>query len=86
VGDGDHPVGREQRLELLVGDFLGSQALEQCGVTSTMPIREVARPLSISRRRDLPRPTSFSLNQTVAQRETSRSYNSLAAPFRSSHA
>ena len=31
-----------------------------------MPTRDVASPLSISRRSDLPRPTSFSLNQTVA--------------------
>src|SRR5438552_13364950 len=86
MGDGDDPVGRKQRGEFLVRDPLGCQALEQRRVTSTMPILEFANPLSISRSNDLPRPTSFSLNQTVAPRDTSRSHNSLAAPCRSSQA
>src|SRR5438105_15641855 len=63
-----------------------ARLLRSAGVTSTMPIREFANPLSISRSNDLPRPTSFSLNQTVALRDTSRSHNSLAAPCRSSQA
>ena len=63
-----------------------ARLLSSAGVTSTMPIREVAKPLSISRRSDLPRPTSFSLNQTVAPRDVSRSHSSFAAPLRSSQA
>src|SRR5437879_9301359 len=63
-----------------------ARLLSSAAVTSTMPIREFANPLSIWRSNDLPRPTSFSLNQTAAPRYTSRSHNSLAAPFRSSQA
>ncbi len=56
------------------------------GVTSTIPIRDIARPLSISRRSDLPSPTSVSLNHTVAPLATSWSYRSFATPCRSSQA
>ena len=56
------------------------------GVTSTIPTREFANPLSISRSNGVPRPTSFSLNQTETPRDSSRSCSSLAAPARSSHA
>lgn len=56
------------------------------GVTSTIPTRDLASPLSISRSNVEPRRTSFSLNQTETPRDSSRSCSSLAAPFRSSHA
>lgn len=56
------------------------------GVTSTTPIREFANPLSMARSNGTPRPTSFSLNQTLTPRATSRSCSSFAAPCRSSHA
>ncbi len=56
------------------------------GVTSTIPIREFAKPLSMARSNGTPRPTSFSLNQTETPRDSSRSCSSLAAPCRSSHA
>jgi hypothetical protein len=48
------------------------------GVTSTIPIRDFARPLSISRSNGVPRATSFSLNQTRTPRDSSRR----AAPWR----
>lgn len=56
------------------------------GVTSTTPTRDFASPLSISRRRGVPRATSFSLNQTETPRDSSRSCRSFAAPCRSSQA
>jgi len=56
------------------------------GVTSTIPTRDFASPLSISRSNGVPRATSFSLNQTETPRDSSRSCSSLAAPPRSSHA
>src|SRR5258708_22202074 len=56
------------------------------GVTSTIPTRDFASPLSISRSNGVPRATSFSLNQTEIPRDTSRSCSSLAAPCRSSQA
>jgi len=58
----------------------------KAGVTSTIPTREFANPLSIARSNGTPRPTSFSLNQTLTPRDSSRSCSSLAAPPRSSHA
>ncbi len=63
-----------------------ARRFSSAGVTSTIPIRDFASPLSISRSKDEPRRTSFSLNQTETPRDSSRSCNSLAAPFRSSHA
>ena len=59
---------------------------KNAGVTRTIPTREFANPLSISRSSGVPRITSFSLNQMVTPRDSSRSCNSLAAPCRSSHA
>jgi hypothetical protein len=56
------------------------------GVTSTIPTRDFASPLSISRSNDVPRGTSFSLNQTETPRDSSRSWSSLATPCLSSHA
>src|SRR5579863_2547775 len=56
------------------------------GVTSTIPTRDFASPLSISRNNGAPSRTSFSLNQTETPRDSSRSCSSLAAPPRSSHA
>ena len=56
------------------------------GVTSTIPIREFAKPLSMARSNGTPSPTSFSLNQTLTPRDSSRSCSSLAGPCRSSHA
>ena len=58
----------------------------RAGVTSTIPTREFAKPLSMARSKGTPRPTSFSLNQTETPRDSSRSCSSLAAPCRSSHA
>jgi len=55
------------------------------GVTSTIPIRDFARLLSISRSNGVPRATSFSLNQTRTPRDSSRSCSSLAAPGRPTH-
>ena len=49
------------------------------GVTSTIPTRDFAIPLSISRSNGVPRPTSFSLNQTETPSDSSRSCSSLAA-------
>src|SRR5947207_14009967 len=56
------------------------------GVTSTIPTRDFASPLSISRSNGVPRTTSLSLNQTLTPRDSSRSCSSFAAPLRSSHA
>src|SRR5438034_6577909 len=56
------------------------------GVTSTIPTRDFASPLSISRSNGEPRTTSFSLNQTETPSDSSRSCSSLAGPLRSSHA
>ena len=64
---------------------LGRRA-SSAGVTSTSPIREFARPLSIARIIGTPRPRSFSLNQTLTPAATSNSCNSFAGPCRSSHA
>ena len=60
--------------------------VSSAGVTSTIPTRDFASPLSISRSNGVPRATSFSLNQTETPRDSSRSWRSLAAPCRSSHA
>ena len=43
------------------------------GVTSMIPTREFASPLSISRSNGVPSATSFSLNQTETPRDSSRS-------------
>ena len=59
---------------------------KNAGVTRTIPTREFANPLSISRSSGVPRITSFSLNQTVTLRDSSRSCSSLAAPCLSSQA
>src|SRR5215210_1817425 len=59
---------------------------KNAGVTKTIPIRDFASPLSISRSNGVPRTTSFSLNQTETPRDSSRSCSSLATPCRSSHA
>ena len=56
------------------------------GVTNTIPMRDFASPLSISRRSVDPNGTSFSLNQTVTPFDSSKSFNSLAALLRSSQA
>ena len=48
------------------------------GVTSTIPTREFAKPLSMARSNGTPRPTSFSLNQTV----TPLTQADRAAPWR----
>ena len=56
------------------------------GVTNTIPTRDFANPLSISRSKDEPNTTSFSLNQTVTRFDSSRSCSSLAASLRSSQA
>jgi hypothetical protein len=56
------------------------------GVTSTIPILDFASPLSISRSNDLPRPTSFSLNQTETPCDRSRSFSFFSVAPRSSHA
>ena len=63
-----------------------SMLLSSAGVTKTIPTREFLRPLSISRMSCLPRGTSFSLNQTVAPFDFSRSYRSDALASRSSQA
>ena len=51
-----------------------------------MPIRDMAKPLSISVMSDLPRLISVWLNQTVAPLATSRSYKSFAVSVRSAQA
>src|SRR5436190_3617771 len=56
------------------------------GVTSTIPTRDFASPLSISRSNGEPRTTSFSLNETETPSDSSRSCSSFAGPLRSSHA
>jgi len=47
------------------------------GSTRTIPTRDFARPLSISQINEEPRSTSFSLNQTVTPRDSSKSCSSL---------
>ncbi len=56
------------------------------GVTKTIPTRDFINPLSISRSKDDPSQTSFSLNHTDTPFCSSKSCNSLAAFLRSSHA
>lgn len=63
-----------------------SKRFNNAGVTRTIPTRDFASPLSISRSKGDPSGTSFSLNQTETPRDSSSSCNSLAAPWRSSHA
>ncbi|TDU30511.1 hypothetical protein EDF61_101472 [Arthrobacter sp. JUb115] len=63
-----------------------SRLLNIEGVTSTIPILDVLRPLSISRISDFPRTTSFSLNQTDTFCFSSSSCSSFAAPRLSSQA
>lgn len=58
----------------------------RAGVTSTIPTREFAKPLSMARSKGTPRPTSFSLNQTETPRDSSRSCSCFAAVWRSSQA
>lgn len=63
-----------------------SMRRNKAGVASTIPTRDFASPLSISRSNGEPRSTSFSLNQTETPSGSSRSCRSLAGPLRSSHA
>ena len=63
-----------------------SRRFRKAGVTSTIPTRDLASPLSISRSKGDPSRTSFSLNQTETPNSSNKSCNSLAAPFRSSQA
>lgn len=63
-----------------------ARRFRKAGVTSTIPTRDFASPLSISRSKGEPSRTSFSLNQTETPRASSKSCNSLAAPFQSSQA
>jgi len=63
-----------------------SMRRKNAGVTNTIPTRDLANPLSISRSKGVPSATSFSLNQTDKPFDSRRSCSSLAAPFRSSHA
>lgn len=56
------------------------------GVTNTIPTRDFARPLSISRSKFVPSGTSVSLNQTRTPSDTNSVCSSLAAPRRSAHA
>ena len=60
--------------------------VSSAGVTSTIPARDFARPLSIARSNGAPSMTSLSLNQTDTSLDSSRSCSSLAAPRRSSQA
>jgi len=63
-----------------------ARRLSSAGVTSTIPTRDFASPLSMSRSNVEPRRTSFSLNQTETPSDSSRSCSSLATSFLSSHA
>ena len=64
VHDGNELVTRQECRKLFVGDALSWRRRSSAGVTSTSPIRDFAKPLSMARIIGTPRPRSFSLNQT----------------------
>lgn len=85
VHDGNCSRARSAQSSLSAMPSAGRRC-SSAGVTSTIPTRDFAKPLSMARSNGVPRPTSFSLNQTETPSDSGRSWSSLAAPYRSSHA
>jgi len=71
--------------DAFVGDTLSAETAQQRRPHQHIPTFDFANPLSISQGTVYPADV-FSLNQTETPRDWSKSYSSLAAPARSSHA